>query len=105
MRMPSGSAEGNRCAPKYLGIPGMRDVNVNKYCIWHCSKNANTVWKMEYKKACDLTLAEGLDLEQIHLDQDAQFFVDKGVKIGIAKRWVSDVEVWFRDMETLEDLE
>nr|CEG03953.1 unnamed protein product [Fusarium acuminatum CS5907] len=85
-RTPSGSAEGSRYAPKYLGIPGMRDVNVNKYCIWHCSKNANTVWKMEYKKACDLTLAEGLDLEQIRLDQDAQFFIDKGVKIGIAKR-------------------
>ncbi|EXL39110.1 hypothetical protein FOCG_18273 [Fusarium oxysporum f. sp. radicis-lycopersici 26381] len=105
IRTLPGSAQGSRYAPKYLGIPGMRDVNVNKYCIWHCSKNANTVWKMEYKKACDLTLAEGLDLEQIRLDQDAQFFIDKGVKIGIAKRWVSDVEVWFRDMETLEDSE
>ncbi|KAI7763836.1 hypothetical protein LZL87_014349 [Fusarium oxysporum] len=82
-RTPSGSAEGSRYAPKYLGIPGMRDVNANKYCIWHCSKNANT----------------------IRLDQDAQFFIDKGVKKGIAKRWVSDVEVWFRDVETLEDSE
>ncbi|KAH7459908.1 hypothetical protein FOMA001_g19880 [Fusarium oxysporum f. sp. matthiolae] len=105
IRTPSGSVEGSRYAPKYLGIPGMRDVNVNKYCIWHCSKNANTVWKMEYKKACNLTLDEGLDLEQIRLDQDAQFFIDKGVKIGIAKRWVSDVEVWFHDVETLEDSE
>ncbi|CAG2001635.1 unnamed protein product [Fusarium graminearum] len=92
-------------AEEEQSIQRMRDVNVNKYCIWHCSKNANTVWKMEYKKACDLTLAEGLDLEQIRLDQDAQFFNDKGVKIGIAKRWVSDVEVWFRDVETLEELE
>ena len=72
IRTPSGSAEGSPYAPKYLGIPGMRDVNMNKYCVWHCSKNANAVWKMEYKKACDLTLAEGLDLEQIRLDQDAQ---------------------------------
>jgi hypothetical protein len=71
IRTPSGSVEGSRYALKYLGIPGMRDVNVNKYCIWHCSKNANTVWKMEYKKACDLTLDEGLDLEQIRLGQDA----------------------------------
>ncbi|KAH7165146.1 hypothetical protein DER46DRAFT_685257 [Fusarium sp. MPI-SDFR-AT-0072] len=78
VRTPSGSVEGSPYALKYLGIPGMRDVNVNKYCIWHCSKNANTVWKIEYKKACDLTLAEGLDLEQIRLDQDAQFFIDKG---------------------------
>ncbi|KAF5692801.1 hypothetical protein FGLOB1_14479 [Fusarium globosum] len=102
VRTPSESVEGSSYALKYLGIPGMRDVNVNNYCIWHCFKNANNVWKMEYKKVCDLTLAEGLDLEQIHLDQDAQFFIDKGIKKGIAKCWVSDVEVWFRDMETLE---
>ncbi|ENH71184.1 hypothetical protein FOC1_g10001427 [Fusarium oxysporum f. sp. cubense race 1] len=65
---PPESVEGSLYALKYLGIPGMRDVNVNNYCIWHCSKNANNVWKMEYKKVCDLTLAEGLDLEQIYLD-------------------------------------
>ncbi|CZR37580.1 uncharacterized protein FPRO_02159 [Fusarium proliferatum ET1] len=85
-RTLSRSAEGSRYAPKYLGIPEMHDVNVNKYCIWHCSKNANNVWKIEYKKACDLMLAKGLDLEQIRLDQDAQFFIDKGIKKGIAKR-------------------
>ncbi|KAF4993956.1 hypothetical protein FDECE_13261 [Fusarium decemcellulare] len=98
---PFESVERSPYIPKYLGIPGMRDVNVNEYCIWHCSKNDNDTWKMEYEKACDLTLEEGLDLEQIRLDQDAQFFIDKGVKRGIAKRWVSDVEVWFRDVETL----
>ncbi|KAF4502803.1 hypothetical protein FAGAP_959 [Fusarium agapanthi] len=99
---PSGPVERSLFAPKYLGIPGMRDVNVRKYCSWHCSMNNNNIWKMEYEKACDLTLDEGLDLEQIRLDHDAQFFVDKGVKKGMAKRWVSDVEVWFRDMQTLE---
>ncbi|SPJ84211.1 uncharacterized protein FTOL_10728 [Fusarium torulosum] len=101
-RTPSGSVERSLYAPKYLGIPGMRDVNVRKYCSWHCSKNDNNAWKMEYKKTCDLTLDEELDLEQIRLDQDAEFFMDKGVKKGIAKRWVSDVEVWFRDAEVLE---
>jgi hypothetical protein len=100
-RAPSGSAQGSLYAPKYLSIPGMRDVNVRKYCNWHCSKNDNYVWKMEYEKACDLTLDEGLDLEQIRLDQEAQFFMDKGVK-GIAKRWVSDIEVWFHNVKVLE---
>ncbi|KAF5642373.1 hypothetical protein F52700_3169 [Fusarium sp. NRRL 52700] len=85
-RTPSRSAERSPYAPKYLGIPGMRDINVRKYCNWHCSKNNNNTWKMEYEKACDLTLDEGLDLEQIRLDQDVQFFIDKGVKKGIAKR-------------------
>lgn len=101
-RTPSGLVERSSYAPKYLSIPGMRDVNVNKYCTWHCSKYDNDIWKMEYEKACDFTLEEGLDLEQICLDQDAQFFIDKGVRKGIAKRWVSDVEVWCRDTEVVE---
>ncbi|KAF5236403.1 hypothetical protein FAUST_6553 [Fusarium austroamericanum] len=85
-RTPSGPDERSLFAPKYLGIPGKRDVNVRKYCSWHCSKNDNNIWKMEYEKACELTLDEGLDLKQIRLDQDDQFFVDKGFKKGIAKR-------------------
>ncbi|KAK2469737.1 hypothetical protein H9L39_18552 [Fusarium oxysporum f. sp. albedinis] len=83
-------------------ISGMRDVNVSKYYAWHCSKNDNNVWKMEYEMACDLTLEEGLDLERIRLNQDTQFIIDKGVKKGVARRWVGDVEVWFRDAEVLE---
>ncbi|RYC79042.1 hypothetical protein BFJ63_vAg18077 [Fusarium oxysporum f. sp. narcissi] len=101
-RVPSGSVETSLYVPKYLGIPGMRDINVRKYCNWQCSKHDNNIWKMEYEKARDLTLDDGLDLEQIRLDQDAQFFMDKGVKKGIAERWVSEVEVWFRNTEALE---
>jgi hypothetical protein len=40
--------------------------------------------KAEFQKACDVALADGLDLEQIHKDQDPRFFTDKGVKIGVA---------------------
>ncbi|KAK3353543.1 hypothetical protein B0T25DRAFT_623475 [Lasiosphaeria hispida] len=45
-----------------LEIPGLRDI----------------------AKACDLTLADGLDLEQVFKDQDAVFYIDNGVKRGIA---------------------
>ncbi|TVY13538.1 hypothetical protein LARI1_G009267 [Lachnellula arida] len=44
-----------------LDVPGFRDV----------------------AKACDITLADGLDLEQIHEDRDPDFFVKNGVKRGI----------------------
>ncbi|KAJ3548582.1 hypothetical protein NM208_g934 [Fusarium decemcellulare] len=72
-------------APPYLGLTGMRDVNVTEYCGWHCSKVSNGVWKQEFQKACRLTLEEGFDLEQIRLDQDGDF-IGKGVKVGIARR-------------------
>jgi hypothetical protein len=49
---------------------------------------------MEYWKACDLTLADGLDLEQVYKDQDAAFYIDSGVKRGIARRFVSDISTW-----------
>jgi hypothetical protein len=37
-----------------------------------------------------LTLAEGLDLELIYKEQNAQFYINKGIKIRIAQRFVRD---------------
>jgi hypothetical protein len=79
-----------------LDIPGLRDVAVQNYCAWHQSKVAEKLLKMEYQKACELTLADGLDLEQVYADQDPDFFVDKGIRRGVARRFVSDVETWVK---------
>lgn len=49
---------------------------------------------MEYQKARDLTLAEGLDLELVWEDQHVEFFIQKGVKSGVARRFVRDIETW-----------
>jgi len=38
-----------------------------------------------------LTLADSLDLKQVFKDQDAAFYIDNGVKRGIARRFVSDI--------------
>lgn len=77
-----------------LDIPGLRDMAVRRYSDWQCSQVGDESLKTEYQKACDLTLDDGLDLEQVYEDQDAQFYVDKGVKRGIARRFVRDIEVW-----------
>ena len=77
-----------------LDILGLWDMAVRRYSDWQCSKVGDESLKLEYQKACDLTLGDGLDLEQVYEDQDAQFFVDKGVKRGIARRFVRDIEVW-----------
>lgn len=77
-----------------LEIPGLRDIAVKRYCDWQCSQVSDEALKMAYWKACDLTLADGLDLEQVFKDQDAAFYIDNGVKRGIARRFVSDIGTW-----------
>ncbi len=50
--------------------------------------------KLDYQKAGDLTLAEGLDLELVYEDQNADFYIQKGVKSGVARRFVRDIATW-----------
>ena len=52
--------------------------------------------KLEFQKACHVTLADGLDLKQLHEDQDFDFFIGKGVKRGIARRFVRDNDRWVK---------
>jgi hypothetical protein len=79
-----------------LDIPGLRDVAVRKYSKWQQSNVNDDQLKLEFQKACDVTLADGLDLEQLHEDQDFDFFIDKGVKRGIARRFVRDIDQWVK---------
>jgi hypothetical protein len=46
---------------------------------------------MEYQKAYNITLLEMLDLEQLHENQDYNFFIQNGVKRGVARRFISDI--------------
>ncbi|KAK3368965.1 hypothetical protein B0T24DRAFT_631216 [Lasiosphaeria ovina] len=56
--------------------------------------------RWEYWKACDLTLADDLDSEQEYKDQDAGFYIENGVKRGIARRVISDIGTWARSILT-----
>jgi hypothetical protein len=77
-----------------LRIPGLRDVAVTDYCVWQQSQVRHESLKAEFRKARDAVLLEGLDLEQVHEDQDSEFLMKKGVKRGIARRFIRDIEVW-----------
>ncbi|KAI4940893.1 hypothetical protein J4E91_011150 [Alternaria rosae] len=77
-----------------LDIPSPRDLAVAAYSRWQQSNVADKAQKIEYQKACDLTLLEMLDLEQLHEDQDYNFFIQNGVKRGVARRYVSDIGRW-----------
>ena len=47
---------------------------------------------MEYQKVYQITLAKGLDLELIYKEQNAQLYINKGIKIRIAQRFVRDIK-------------
>jgi hypothetical protein len=77
-----------------LDIPGPRDIAVAAYGDWQQSKVVDQTLQLEYQKARDVTLQDGLDLEQVFEDQDADFFIQSGVKRGVARRFVRDIEAW-----------
>jgi hypothetical protein len=50
-----------------LNIPGPRDETVEDYCTWQQSKVKKPTLKVEYQKACDVIIEDGMDLELIRL--------------------------------------
>lgn len=39
-------------------------------------------------------IENGLDLEQVNKDQNPDFFIGKGIKMGIARRFVDEIQRW-----------
>ncbi|KAK3934333.1 hypothetical protein QBC46DRAFT_83014 [Diplogelasinospora grovesii] len=87
--------------PSPLTIPGLRDDAVAAYCEWHCSKIRSQDQKEQYKLIRELALEKGFDLELIHEDHDAQFYIERGVLEGVARRWVKDVKVFLDQYDAL----
>ncbi|PYH40040.1 uncharacterized protein BP01DRAFT_378148 [Aspergillus saccharolyticus JOP 1030-1] len=83
----------------YLNIPGLRDVAVEEYSDWQQSQVRNEALKAEFRKARDAAFSEGLDLGQIFKDQDSAFFIKQGVKRGIARRFVTDIDYWVKQYQ------
>ncbi|KAF4486354.1 hypothetical protein CGGC5_v005915 [Colletotrichum fructicola Nara gc5] len=87
-----GSSPPPRLSP--LCVPGLRDDAVETYCEWHRSKVRSETQKQHFELAYSLTIARGLDLELVHEDNDAQFYIEQGVLEGVARRWVRDIQVY-----------
>jgi hypothetical protein len=47
--------------------------------------------KAVFREICDMMIDNSLDLEQVYKDQDPEFFIEKGIKIGITRRFVEDI--------------
>jgi hypothetical protein len=48
--------------------------------------------KAAFREICDVMIDNGLDLEQVYKDQDPEFFIGKGIKIGCSlESVISDI--------------
>jgi hypothetical protein len=88
---------------KNLNIPGPRDDAVKEYTEWQQSNVTDEKLKADFQKACEVALENGLDLEQVYKDQDPDFFIKRGVKIGIARHFVDDISIWAKRYEVNTD--
>ncbi|KAJ5685761.1 hypothetical protein N7536_008380, partial [Penicillium majusculum] len=69
-----------------LDIPGPRDVALKEYGEWQESNVTNDTLEGAFRQACDVMLEDGLDL-------------DKGIKRGIARRFVGDIRGWVENVK------
>lgn len=88
-----------------IDIPGLLDVAVEEYTNWQQSRVSSKIFKDNINKARDIALENCLDLKQIFFDQDPDFFITRGVKIGVARRFVSDIIIWFKEYKQNKDCE
>jgi hypothetical protein len=67
-----------------LEIPGLRDLAVAEYSDWQQSQVNDEKLKAEFRKASDAALEDGLDLMQVHEDQDPEWV--KRCKCNVEER-------------------
>ena len=75
-------------------IPGPRDLAVKSYSEWQEANVFDEMLKADFQKACEVAIAYGPDLEQVHEDQNPDFFTQNGVRLGISRRFVGDIIDW-----------
>ena len=85
-----------------LNIPGPWDKAVEDYCAWQKSQVMKPALKVEYQKACDVIIEDGMDLELIRQDPNPEFLIKRGVKRGIAERVVGDIDYWVKKYKRAE---
>ncbi|KAJ6004602.1 hypothetical protein N7540_012971 [Penicillium herquei] len=89
-----------RSTDEHVVIPGPREAAVREYCKWLESRAIDEAYKAGFRKICEVTLENHLDLELILEDPDCSFFVQRGIQIGTARRFLRDINEWASMMES-----
>jgi hypothetical protein len=77
-----------------LVIPKPIDRAVDDYTEWLCDQVEDERWKAGFRSAGSITKADCLDLRHVYQDRDIGYYVDQGVKAGIARSFVQDIKMW-----------
>ncbi|KAH7231006.1 hypothetical protein BKA59DRAFT_447630 [Fusarium tricinctum] len=77
-----------------LSIPKPIDRAVDDYTEWLCDQVEDERWKAGFRSAGSITKADCLDLRHVYQDRDIGYYIDQGVKAGIARLFVQDVKMW-----------
>lgn len=77
-----------------LDVPGFLDTAVEEYSDWQQSRVMRETQRDDIRNMCDMALEHGFDLQQLHDDQDPDFFISRGIKLGVARRFIRDIKYW-----------
>jgi hypothetical protein len=77
-----------------LVIPGYCDTAVEKYSEWQMSRVKRDDLRKGVERIRDFALKDGLDLVQIHQDQDPDYFIRENIQSGVAKRFIREIPQW-----------
>jgi hypothetical protein len=87
---------GSPLSSRRLVIPGFCDTLEEEYSEWQMSRVKRDDLREGVQRIRDIALKEGLDLVQIHQDQDPDYFIkiENTVQAGVAKRFVREIPDW-----------
>ncbi|VTO92628.1 unnamed protein product [Fusarium graminearum] len=77
-----------------LEIPKPIDRAVDDYTEWLCDRVEDEGWKAGFRSAGSITKADCLDLKHVYQDRDVGYYINQGVKAGIARSFVEDIKAW-----------
>jgi hypothetical protein len=86
-----------------LHVSGFLDIAVEEYSNWQQSRVKREDQKEDIQNMCNMALEHGLDLQQLYDDRDPDFFISRGIKLGVARRFVRDIGYWVQQQTEVAD--
>ncbi|EXL39504.1 hypothetical protein FOCG_17881 [Fusarium oxysporum f. sp. radicis-lycopersici 26381] len=59
-----------------------------------CDQVEDEHWKAGFRSAGSITKTDCLDLRHVYQDRDIGYYVNQGVKAGIARSFAQDIKMW-----------